>query len=624
MKKARPQDTVSGAAVTERITAIFQIDGHGYDVELTADRLSWTPLSGERKATKSAGFFRRLQGKGERQAKDTEDDYKVTLSDILGVTMKRRYNTNPQTGVCVGVAVHTYRTKNRMKCLESRVVLLEHPSDELCLFWISRLQQVIDGFKERPRSIKVFLQPCAGAKASRFLYNQKVLPLLEAAKIKLDMTDLQHNEQIKQEMVHLDLAEYDSIVCVGGDGTVSKVVNELLTRVQKDHDVSLKPGCCVIRPTVPVGIIPVGTTNDIAHSVQGVADITTAVIHIILGHRVSVDVCSVYEKGKFLQFAFNSHFGFFGNATKFLHRYTAIGEKKVEAAVLKGLTTSKFRSYDCEIAYIPADSEEDGQPFDYTMCSSRCAVCSSEKAETTMLEPLNMSNTSSGIRALSTTEAEDTRWHVIKAEVLSVSVLSIAGMSELAPLGMGCYTHLADGCVDLVLVKNTDRKQFVRYLRRHGSSKNQFDFPFVECHRCAEVRVRACPRMQPSWTNEKKAFNQTEVKEEPKRSDNGIEVIDDLNSDGSDIDDSSSVSTSDSRQPESAASAENGAAQKWRESKRTKEETKGKSTWCIDHHLRAEDELHFRLHPSAVFIQGLGVAPDYAPDQVKHSCLSIF
>jgi len=31
-----------------------------------------------------------------------------------------------------------------------------------------------------------------------------------------------------------------------------------------------------------------------------------------------------------------------------------------------------------------------------------------------------------------------------------------------------------------------------------------------------------------------------------------------------------------------------------------------------------------RLHPSALFIMGLGVAPDYAPDQVKHSCLSIF
>ena len=96
-------------------------------------------------AKKSAGFFRRLKGRGDDQVKDPEDDFKVTLSDVLGVTMKRRYNMNPQTGVCVGVEVYTYRIKNRMKCLQSRVVLLEHPSEEICLFWISRMQQVIDG-----------------------------------------------------------------------------------------------------------------------------------------------------------------------------------------------------------------------------------------------------------------------------------------------------------------------------------------------------------------------------------------------------------------------------------------------------------------------------------------------
>ena len=39
---------------------------------------------------------------------------------------------------------------------------------------------------------------------------------------------------------------------------MNKVVSELLTKVQKDNDVTLKPGCCVIRPTIPVGIIPLG------------------------------------------------------------------------------------------------------------------------------------------------------------------------------------------------------------------------------------------------------------------------------------------------------------------------------------------------------------------------------
>ena len=49
MKTATGTRPRPGAAAADRITAIFQIDGHGYDVVLTADCLSWTPLSGERK-----------------------------------------------------------------------------------------------------------------------------------------------------------------------------------------------------------------------------------------------------------------------------------------------------------------------------------------------------------------------------------------------------------------------------------------------------------------------------------------------------------------------------------------------------------------------------------------------
>ena len=47
-------------------------------------------------------------------------------------------------------------------------------------------------------------------------------------------------------------------MCLGGDGTANTVINELLVKVQKASDVTLEPGCCVIRPSIPVGIIPLG------------------------------------------------------------------------------------------------------------------------------------------------------------------------------------------------------------------------------------------------------------------------------------------------------------------------------------------------------------------------------
>ena len=95
-------------------------------------------------AKKSGSFLRRIRGKREGQPKVEDDDWSVNMSDVLGVSMKRRYNANRQIGVCMGVSVYTYRVNKRLQ-LEARERVLEHPSEELCLFWISRLQQLTDG-----------------------------------------------------------------------------------------------------------------------------------------------------------------------------------------------------------------------------------------------------------------------------------------------------------------------------------------------------------------------------------------------------------------------------------------------------------------------------------------------
>ena len=54
-----------------------------------------------------------------------------------------------------------------------------------------------------------------------------------------------------------------------------------------------------------------------------------------------------------------------------------------------------------------------------------------------------------------------------------MSLFTIPGRSEIAPRGLSKYTHLNDGVIDLVLVKNTERKEFVRLLKRLGNTKNQ-------------------------------------------------------------------------------------------------------------------------------------------------------
>lgn len=60
------------------------------------------------------------------------------------------------------------------------------------------------------------------------------------------------------EFCHIDLKEYDGILCVGGDGTVNRVVNGLLNRIQEIGGIEMNAGVVPHKSRLPVGIIPLG------------------------------------------------------------------------------------------------------------------------------------------------------------------------------------------------------------------------------------------------------------------------------------------------------------------------------------------------------------------------------
>ncbi len=72
------------------------------------------------------------------------------------------------------------------------------------------------------------------------------------------ITEIAHNEHIRMEFCHFDLNEYDGVVCVGGDGTASRVVNGLLNRIQEVDGIEMRTGVSPHKSRLPVGIIPLG------------------------------------------------------------------------------------------------------------------------------------------------------------------------------------------------------------------------------------------------------------------------------------------------------------------------------------------------------------------------------
>ena len=61
------------------------------------------------------------------------------------------------------------------------------------------------------------------------------------------------------------------------------------------------------------------------------------------GHFSPVDVTSICTPEKFFKWSFNSMYGFGGNVLQFMKRYGSLGAKRIDAAFMKALTSSKLR-----------------------------------------------------------------------------------------------------------------------------------------------------------------------------------------------------------------------------------------------------------------------------------------
>jgi YegS/Rv2252/BmrU family lipid kinase len=82
----------------------------------------------------------------------------------------------------------------------------------------------------------------------------------------------------------IDVKEYDSIAAAGGDGTLNSVVNDM---VNNDID-------------IPLGIIPVGTSNDFAKHL-GIMGTLDKILHrIIKGQIKTVDIGQINGWGSFI------------------------------------------------------------------------------------------------------------------------------------------------------------------------------------------------------------------------------------------------------------------------------------------------------------------------------------
>ncbi|XP_029461778.1 ceramide kinase-like protein [Rhinatrema bivittatum] len=441
----RPENSVAEPIL---LRGIFAIGKRSCDVLLTARKLSWSPIQPETPG-------------GDSRIKLQQKEEFIELKDIFSVKLKRRRSVGQQKGgTLLGITIFMCLRKGQNK-LKDCTLNLNNVSEDHCNSWLRHMKEILRGFPNRPKSLKIIINPHSHKKEASRIYLEQVEPLFKLADIQTDITVTEYEGHALSLLKECQLQEFDGVVCVGGDGSASEVAHGLLLRAQMDAERDISSTFTPVRAPLPLGIIPAGSTNVLAYSLNGTKHPGTAALHIIMGHCQPVDVSTISSHNRLLRFGFSSMFGFGGRALALAekNRWMPSSQRR-EFAIMK--TLANLKSEDCELFFLPVKNSTSGIQED------------------------NINLKKEKIQEYD----NQVQWQSTKGHFLNISIMAIPCLCSVAPQGLAPNIRLNDGIMSLVVARNASRSEFVKHLKRYASVKNQFNFPFVETYTVKEVKVR--------------------------------------------------------------------------------------------------------------------------------------
>ncbi|XP_061140214.1 ceramide kinase-like [Syngnathus typhle] len=384
--------------------------------------------------------------------------------------------------------------RHRWRCAH---VTFACPQVALCHRWVSTIREQLEAIGGRPTQLLVYINPYGGKRQAKRVYQQKVAPLFALAGIGTHVIVTEYANHARDHLrEEAELRKYDGVVCVGGDGMFSELVHGLVWRTQRDAGVDVNRAeqtlvACPLR----IGIIPAGSTDCICFATVGTNDPVTSALHIIVGDRQPMDVCSVHHGNAFLRYSVSLlGYGFYGDVLTDSERKRWMGPARYDLAGLKMFLT--HHHYEGTVSYLPAGGGGAGAPGDASRCRAGCSVCGdngkllSERAAVYQTDPHEASEKDD-----SDDDGGGGGWRSIRGKFLAINAASMSCACPRSPKGLSPAAHLADGTADLILVRKCSRFNFLRHLVRHTSKDDQFDLSFVEVHRVRRFRFtpRHCP-----------------------------------------------------------------------------------------------------------------------------------
>lgn len=466
------------AKLQESLKGVFRTSGKLHDVCLSHEDLIWTA---QQNALNS----------GSRTQIYTVSTRAVKLKHVIGAWISKQQNSKSgnEAGQLAGFSVFFYQCK-KQRMLKQASVTFESLNETLCQLWVVRINKILKGFHERPQNLKIIINPYARQGKAPNLYFKKIAPLFEKAGILTDVLMTERAGHAWEYLRTADMSSFDGVVCVGGDGIAHEVVNGLLEKAHIDAGIDIVKGKLpqdfkAVKLPVRIGIIPAGSTDVIVYSAQGINDPVTSALHIIIGNSQPLDICSLEDSdNKLVRFSFSLAYGFLGDVLKSSEQSRWMGPRRYKWAATKRL--GKLKTYEVEITYLPSRTRDQYHPRDNTRCRKGCEVCAKPDCE-------EMSDAPDGQKD---TQPLDER-QVFRGRVVGASLITLPSPCDISPDGPSPSCHLGDGHTDLIIVKQCSKPQMYAHIQRNFSSKDQFEFDFVETHRVRECHIRACSASEP-------------------------------------------------------------------------------------------------------------------------------
>lgn len=377
---------------------------------------------------------------------------------------------------------------------------------------LNEVRQVIEARLEqerqqtnRPRRLLIFVNPYGGKGKAVRLYKSKVRRLFALANVETKLVVTKHanhaRDTIEDPMFNVEY--FDAIICIGGDGMFSELMNGLLFRYNREKILAARPvigrdtnaehqqhqlstasidtddqktieslrsalggiGEPLISPPLPIGVIGAGSTDANSFGLIGTNDVITATLNIILGKQIQIDICSIHtvEEDRLLRFVSTFvAYGYFGDVVRESEKLRWLGPSRYDVTGVNNLI--KNRAYHGRVRILA--TSQDGSPKDSRRCHVDCDLCKELKRP-----PMD----------------SELEFIERQGSFVGVNAAVTACRCPQTKKGFSPNNHLANGCVDLILVRPCSRMQYVQYLLRTGwTKKSAFDLDYVESFRCRQ------------------------------------------------------------------------------------------------------------------------------------------